>query len=503
MIQGGEMGVQDYAAIAKRRWPVLVVFAFIGCIAAFCIARVLPKKYTSQTTVLVDPSRVSKEVVPELVNEDINHKLGSMKQQILSRTRLEPIVDKYGLFAHESRNITKEDQIEKLRTAIDVSPLPPAPGTEDRRFSGFHVSVTLDDPVVAQKICAEITTRFMEQNLQAGTSFTENTQQFLTQNVNDAKAKLDEQDAKLAEFKKRYMGALPDDTQNNLGQLTALNTQLQAATQALGQAESNKAYTESLLSSQETAWKSAQTGNNPQTLDQQLSQMQDQLAALEARYTDEHPDVIKMKKSIEQLKAKITAAAKDGNDTPKPATTSTFEPPQLQQLRAQLKQSEIAVTELTKRQQQIQDQIRIVQSRLQMSPGVEQEFKDLTRNYQVAFEFYQDLLKKSNTADLGVKLHQSQQDEQFQVVDPASLPEKPTFPDWRLFSAGGFGLGFVLGIAFSALLEFQDKTLRTEREIEVFLKVPALAMLPVFEPTGQRRGSLWDAFRPTPRVVKG
>src|SRR5579871_1903276 len=98
MIQGGEMNMKDYLAIARRRLPVLIVFAFFGCVLGFGAARVLPKKFTSQTTVLVDPSRVSKEVVPELVNEDINHKLGSMKQQILSRTRLEPIVDKYGLF---------------------------------------------------------------------------------------------------------------------------------------------------------------------------------------------------------------------------------------------------------------------------------------------------------------------------------------------------------------------------------------------------------------------
>jgi len=198
MIQSGEMSMQDYAAIAKRRWPVLVVLAFLGCVIAFGLARVLPKKFTSQTTVLVDPSRVSKEVVPELVNEDINHKLGSMKQQIMSRSRLEPIIDKYGLFANESKNITKDEQIEKLRAAIDVSPLPPAPGTDDRRFSGFHVSVTLDDPVAAQKICAEITTKFMEQNLQAGTTITQNTEDFLFQNLADAKAKLDEQDAKLA-----------------------------------------------------------------------------------------------------------------------------------------------------------------------------------------------------------------------------------------------------------------------------------------------------------------
>jgi polysaccharide chain length determinant protein (PEP-CTERM system associated) len=463
----------------------------------------LPKKYTSQTTVLVDPSRVSKDVVPDLVNEDINHKLGSMKQQILSRSRLEPIIDKYGLFAHESKNITKDEQIERLRTAIDVSPLPPAPGTDDRRFSGFHVSVTLDEPVAAQKICAEITTKFMEQNLQAGTNITQNTEDFLSQNLADAKTKLDEQDAKLAEFKNHNMGSLPDDTQTNLGLLTGLNTQLQAATQSLGQAQSNKAYTESLLSSQEASWKSAQSGTNPQALDQQLTQMQDQLAALQARYTDEHPDVVKMKKSIEQLKAKIITTAKDGDAAPKTPTTGSFEPPQLQQLRAQLRQNDTAISELTKRQQQIQDQIRTIQARLQMSPAVEHQFTHLNRNYQVAFDFYQDLLKKSNTASLSSHLHQSQQDEQFQVVDPASLPEKPTFPDWRLFSAGGFVAGFVFGIGLSALLEFQDKTLRTEREVEVFLKVPALAMLPIFAPTGQKRGSLLDAFRPTPKVVKG
>jgi polysaccharide chain length determinant protein (PEP-CTERM system associated) len=503
MIQGGEMGVQDYLAIAKRRWPVLVVLAFLGCVVAFGAARVLPKKFTSQTTVLVDPSRVSKEVVPELVNEDINHKLGSMKQQILSRSRLEPIIDKYGLFAHESKNITKDEQIEKLRSAIDVSPLPPAPGTDDRRFSGFHVSVTLDDPVAAQKICAEITTKFMEQNLQAGTNITENTEAFLSQNLADAKSKLDEQDKKLAAFKNQNMGALPDQTQMNLGLLTGLNTQLQATTQALGQAESNKAYTESLVSSQETTLKGALSGTSPQALDQQLTQMQDQLAALQARYTDEHPDVIKMKKSIEQLKAKMLSAAKEGDATPKTPASGSFEPPQLQQLRAQLRQNDMAVSELTKRQQQIQDQIRMIQGRLQMSPAVEEQYKDLTRDYQVAFDFYQDLLKKSNTAGMSSRLHQSQQDEQFQVVDPASLPEKPTFPDWRIFSAGGFVAGFILGIGLSALLEFQDKTLRTEREVEVFLKVPALAMLPIFAPTGQRRGSLLDAFRPTPKVVKG
>jgi len=172
------------------------------------------------------------------------------------------------------------------------------------------------------------------------------------------------------------MGSLPDETQTNLGLLTGLNTQLQAATQALGQAQSNKAYTESLLSSQEAVWKSAKSGTNPQALDQQLAQMQDQLAALEARYTDEHPDVVKMKKSIDQLKAKIAAAAKDGEETPKTPATTSFEPPQFAAASRAAEQNEIAVSELVKRQEQIQEQIRMIQGRLQMSPAVEQQFKD-------------------------------------------------------------------------------------------------------------------------------
>ena len=137
-----------------------------------------------------------------------------------------------------------------------------------------------------------------------------------------------------------------------------------------------------------------------------------------------------------------------------------------------------------------------------MSPIVEQQFKELTRNHQVALDFYNDLLKQHDQAAMSEKLEQAQQSEQFHVLDSPNLPERPAFPDWRLFSAGGFAFGFLLGAVFSAMLEFQDKTLRTEREVEIFLKVPALAILPVFEPSGKKRGSLLDAFRPTPKVAK-
>jgi uncharacterized protein involved in exopolysaccharide biosynthesis len=137
-----------------------------------------------------------------------------------------------------------------------------------------------------------------------------------------------------------------------------------------------------------------------------------------------------------------------------------------------------------------------------MTPVVEQQFKEIMRDYQVASEDYNDLLKKRDQAAMSSRLEQAQQSEQFHVLDSPNLPERPAFPDWRMFSAGGFMFGFLLGAVFSGMLEFQDKTLRTEREVELLLKVPALAILPVFESSGQKRGSFLDAFRPTPKVAK-
>ena len=114
-----------------------------------------------------------------------------------------------------------------------------------------------------------------------------------------------------------------------------------------------------------------------------------------------------------------------------------------------------------------------------MSPIIEQEYKQLTRDHETALDFYNDLLKKKNQSEMTTDLERRQQGEQFRVLDPASLPEKPTTPNRPMLAAEGLAGGFAVGLLLALGLEMRDKALRTERDIEFYLGVPTLALMPM------------------------
>jgi len=484
MIKNGEITITEARRILRRYWWI-VPLTVIGCgVLGLLVAITLPKRYTSQTLVLVDQPTVPTEYVRPVVSEELNHRLASMQEQILSRTRLQPIIEKFGLYAQDRGRVHIEDLVEKLRNTVTVKPLAPMAGTQDRSLPGFYVSVTFDNALTAQQICSEITSMFMEQNTKERERQASQTTSFLSGQLDEAKRKLDEQDAKLAQFKRRYLGSLPEEGQANLSLLTGMNSQLEANTQALSRAQQEKALNESLLNQQEATWKMSQTGQNPETAEQQLIALQDQLSGLLARYTPEHPDVIKAQHQIEELKKHMSGAPKTSGQGSGSIHGSAIEPPQMQQLRAKLRQDEVSISDLSKRQSQIQAQILQLQARIQASPVVEQQFKEITRSHQTALDFYNDLLKKHEQSAMATDLEHQQQSEQFRVLDPASLPEKPSFPKKLYFAGGGLGAGLALGLGLMYLIAFNDKSMHTERDVELFLKLPVLGMIPMLELAG-------------------
>jgi polysaccharide chain length determinant protein (PEP-CTERM system associated) len=321
---------------------------------------------------------------------------------------------------------------------------------------------------------------FIEQNSKRREQQAVDTTQFLSQQLDQAKTKLDEQDAQLAQFKRQYLGSLPEEEQTNLNILTGMNTQLEAVIQALSRAQQDKAFNEAMLSQQETNWKQMTSGNqNPETQQQQLVQLEAQLSDLLARYTPEHPDVLKAKSQIEELKRKL--AQEPGAKSPTTAQAPLHEPPQMQQLRAKIRQDDIGIGELAKRQSQIQEQIRLMQGRVQASPVVEQQFKEITRNYQTALELYNDLLKKRDSSTMATSLEHQQQSETFRILDPPSLPDSPSSPNRLALIGGGTGVGLALGIGILYLLAMMDKAMYTERDVETCLKLPVLTTVPCFD----------------------
>ena len=263
-----------------------------------------PNKFKSQTLVIIEQPTVPQKIVESLDTSDINQRLSSMQQQILSRSRLEPIIRQFSLYPEDVNRMSMDDLVVRLQKTIDITPIAPMTETRAGQLPGFYVAVTLDDPRHAQEVCTAITSMFIEQNLRLRQEHSEMTTQFLATELTSAKASLDEQDAKLAAFKSRHIGELPDDEQTNLNLLTGLTSQLDASTQALARAQQDKTFNESLLSQQMAAWQASQTGRNPETLEQQLIALQAHLTTLQSSYTDDYPDVIKAKNDIAVLAEK-------------------------------------------------------------------------------------------------------------------------------------------------------------------------------------------------------
>jgi len=406
-----------------------------------------------------------------------------MQQQILSTARLEPVIRDLDLYPNDINRLPEELIVDRLRQAITITPVAPMTETRAQNLPGFTISVVFDNPQLAQKICSLITSMFIEEDIRESQGVDVGTTQFLNQQLEQKKAELDEQEAKLAAFQRIHVGSLPEDSQTNLNLLNGQTSQLDAATQAVNRAQQDKSFAESILAQQLSAWQASQAGQNPETLDQQLETLQEQLVTLQSKYTNDHPDVIKAKNDIALLKRKIaesdqqrkSAAVTEKNTNPK------GEPTQILQLRAQIHQYDQVIKERTAQQEEIKKQIGIYQARVAASPGVEQEYKLLTRDHQTVLDSYNDLLKKRDASAMSTQYDQSKQNDRFHVLDPANFPNEPSFPKLPIFAGGGLGAGLALGFGLALLLEMQDTSMRSEHDVEVVLRLPVLAMIPVIE----------------------
>jgi polysaccharide chain length determinant protein (PEP-CTERM system associated) len=468
--------LQDYGAILKRRWWIIAIPAIIFPIIGFLyVTYFVQPDYISQTLVLVEQQKVPESYVKAVVTEDLNGRLATMKEQILSRSRLQPIIERFNLFANGKMSM--DDRIDLMRKNIGITPIQSAMA---RGLPGFYISFKANDPRTAQLVCGEIQSLFVSENLNDRAASAAGTTEFLAAQLADAKAKLDEQDARLKKFQETYIGKLPGAEQTNINMLTTLNTQLDAATQALNRLEGNRAYAESMMTLQQQNLPSAATehgGMGQSALQAELQQLLTQEADLTSHYTDDYPDVKTVKRKIAEVRQKIADAPAPAATTPLSTTAKSTDSVSMQQFRIQLKAMDQEIALKKRDQAAVQAQLHMYQERVASSPEVEEEYKAITRDSTTAQEFYQGLLKKMEDSKMATDLEKRQQGEQFRVMDEPNLPEAPASPKRQVFVAGGLAAGLGLGLFIVALLEYMDTALRTERDIWSFTKLPTLGII--------------------------
>ena len=504
MIENRELTMDDYLAMLRRRAKVIVIPTLLAPLIGFLVSYAFTAKYTSQSLILVEGQKVPETMVLPVVSDDLQTRIQMLRAVATSDSEMKPVLS--SLFPNKSSQQI-DGMLDDMRSQPDLVGVPFADlsqitGSNVRKkpgqatSPGFFVSYTAPNAREAQQVCEALTSKIIAKNLKFIQDNAKGTVDVLSQGLENAKNNLDTMDAKMAAFKKQYTGQLPGDEENNLKLLGTLSTQLEANTQTLNRAQQDKAYTESLLAQQLATWKSSQSSTNPQTLEKQLSDLQSQLLQLQARYTSDHPDVIKAKADIAEVKAKLAEVNKAAGD-PSEATidkASGSEPIEIRQMRMQIHQYEDAITTATREQKRLQPEIAALQGRLSLSPAVEQQYQQLTRDYGTAKKAYEDLLADKGKADMTANMTSQAQGERMDEIQPANFPDSQSFPVRWMFAAGGLGAGLALGCGIALWLELRDNSIRTEADAEAALQLPLLVAVPWVgaEVEENKNGRFWQ-----------
>jgi succinoglycan biosynthesis transport protein ExoP len=474
--------------IRRRRWQFILPF-FCGWALVWGVSWLIPSTYRSGTLILVEQPSVPEKYVVSNIDSDIQQQLDSITEQILSRTRLRRIIDHLGLYPADRKHRSPDDLVDKMRKDIEIE----LSHGDDKKLSAFNIYYASRDPKMAQLATAELANLFITENLEQRQKRSENTTNFLEDQLEQARAKLAAQEAKMRVFKDQHLGELPTQTQSNLQILTGLQNQVQANEDSLNRAKQQNTYLESLISQYRSIDGGSKAGEVGGTtaltdIDKELERLKAQLADLTAHYTDKHPDVRKTREQIAQAKSQRERIVADmnsraSNPAPAPSTTASLDPKNapLLELESQLQANRV---EINNRQSEIKDEqskINQYQGRLNMAPVMEQQFADITRDYDQSKTDYESLLAKKNQSEMSTDLEKTQQGEHFRMLDPPNLPVKPYKPNRLLLCGMGLVVGMLFGAGVALGQERLSGKIYSEREIKKLVPFDVIAEIPPIE----------------------
>ena len=474
---------QRYLGVARRRtWFLLVPF-FTVWLAVWIASWIMPAIYHSSTLILVEQPSVPSTLVASNINDDLQNRLNTITQQILSRTRLLHIIDQFNLYPKERMHSSPDELVDHMRKDIQIE----LDKADHGQLTAFRVEYSSRDSRIAQQVTSELTNLFINENLEVRENQAKATTDFLAAQLEEARQALATQEEKVREFNQQHLGELPGQLQSNLEILRGLQSQLESEQSALNTAKERNAYLESLLGQYKSLEQSGKiTGTGAATglaaIDQELDKLHAQLADLSSRYTDEYPDVRKVKDQIaktermkEQMQTQLKSAPRQITDD----DTTIKEGPTLE-LQSQLKANKIEIANHEQSIKALQARIGQYQSHLNDAPLREQQLAELNRGYDQAKADYNDLFKKRNESERATDLEYQQQGEHFSIQDPPNLPTKPDSPNRIKLFGLGIVMGIVLGVICALGVEFLDNRIFSEAEFkklvptEVMVEVPPL-----------------------------
>jgi polysaccharide chain length determinant protein (PEP-CTERM system associated) len=467
--------------VLKHRWLLIIPFC-IAMVAGMFLAIKLPKIYEASTLILVSPQRVPSEFVQSIVTADVDSRINTISQQILSRTNLEKIVEKFGLFSDQKySDMFREDMYADLRSRIEVKV---NRGSRRAEADTFAITFKGSDPETVMAVTNDLAGSFINENLKVREAQAVGTSDFLADELKTKGQRLEEVEQKLREYRRQYMGELPEQLDANLRILERIQTQLNESEKTLRDEKSRLTVIESQIeSNRQILTETRATGTVSDEGDEvSLELLKAQLNTLKSNYTDRHPDVIKLKAQIAELEAGYNAGETVSPGVTRPNVSGD---PALQlvsntlndlmrqrlELNGDIKNIALEITEL-------KQQLKEYQQRVERTPKREQELLTLKRDYENTQESYNSLLNRRLEAEIAVNMEKKQQGEQFRIIDPAALPRIPVSPDMRKLFLISMAAGLGLGGGLIFLLDFLNPSLKQPKDYQADLGLTVLATIP-------------------------
>ena len=500
MLPGKTFRPEDLLALALKHWLMLLVLPVVFGLLAAAASLGIPNKYRSETLILVVPQRIPESYVRSTVTMPIESRLKSISQQLLSRTRLERIIQDFDLYPSQRRKRTMEEVVVRMRDDVEV---------EIVRGDSFRVSYVSRDPRLAKAVTERLAGLFIDENLRDRGVLAEGTSDFLETQMEEARRRLIDHEKKLEAYRRIHAGELPSQLTSNNQAMQNFQLQIQALLDTLNRDRDRRDTIRRDIDSLpmlvvETPSVPARAGSGPDawapqggSAAQRLEAAVSSLQALQLRLRPEHPDVIRLQRAIEELTkdaeakaathpvAPATAALRPDSNVAVKAATRV----RLQQLTVELDNINKEIVRKEAEEQRVRASIVQYQARIEQTPARESELVELMRDYDTLQGTYRSLLGKKQESQIAANLERQQVGEQFKILDPARVPQKAFSPNRRLISAAGIGLGFMLGIAVVGLAAYRDNTFVSGQDIVTALSLPVLATIPllVVNPAGIRR----------------
>jgi polysaccharide chain length determinant protein (PEP-CTERM system associated) len=512
---GKPLTIHDYIEIGlRRKWYILIPLV-CSLLISFGVYKYIPKIYKATTLILVQPQRVPENYVRPTVTIPITERLNTISEEILSRTRLERIIREFNLHSEMRNKMPMGEIAEQMRKSIEVS-------VQSKFFRGpsqsaFTISFEGREPQTVMMVTNKLASLFIEENLKVRELQAGGTSEFLTKEIHNMEVKLKKKEDDIRDYKERFMGQLPWQLDANLRVLERLQEQLQTTNERIKVSEDRmtllqgeieqiqlkKSEKESLASRnparmlEEAGKGSEEAGMEAGPEDPVISrwrQLKRDLNSARSKYTEDYPDVVDLKRRIANLEPKVMELLKEqdamretrlkerrsggGEILPAPPVLNPAAEKLLTQYGNQVKANQLEIKRLKGETQNLKNQIALYQGRIEDTPKREQELGLLTRDYDLLKTNYQSLLDKRIQAQMAESLERRQQGEQFKILDPARLPEKPIRPDRNKILLIGAFIGMVAGVGLAWFRESMDESFHSESELETYLGLPVIASIP-------------------------